>query len=336
MKILIIRRDNIGDLVCTTPLIRSLRRQLPDAKIEVLATRYNRAVLENNPDIDALHAYTKAKHRMPDESLLSIYWQRITTIWKLRRARFDVALIPGDVSTSALRFAHWIAPRRIVTQMISAQNGNHEVERCCHLLDQLGLAYEAPAPLVVAKPTLTTELRSKHCLPEDTPIIGFHISARKPSQRWPAEHFANLIQRIHNIAPDTAFMLLWAPGSTNNPQHPGDDEKAEAILSKVKSFPVFPVPTHQLEELIAALSLCNTVICADGGAMHLAAGLGKPIVALFGQSDTARWHPWGVPHAVLQTPCQDVADIDIDKVIYALAETQQLKPNRTQGSVAAT
>ena len=320
VKILIIRRDNIGDLVCTTPLIHSLRQQLPDAQIEVLATRYNRAVLENNPDIDALHSYTKAKHRMPDESLLSIYWQRITTILKLRKARFDVALIPGDVSASALRFAHWIAPRRIVTQMISAQNGNHEVERCCHLLDQLGLAYEAPAPLVVANPNLTTELRSKHCLPEDTPVIGIHISARKPSQRWPAEHFSNLIQRIHSIAPGTAFMLLWAPGSANNPQHPGDDEKAEAILSKVKSFPVFPVPTHQLEELIAALSLCKTLICADGGAMHLGAGLGKPIVALFGQSTVNRWRPWHVPQVIIQKPSMEINDIGMDEVVNAFLQ----------------
>ena len=317
MKILIIRRDNIGDLVCTTPLIRSLRRQLPDARIEVLATRYNSPVLENNPDIVALHSYTKAKHRMARESLLEIYWHRITTILKLRNAHFDVALIPGDVSASALRFAHLISPRRIVTQMNSAQNGEHEVERCCHLLEQLGLAYETPAPLIVASPDMVSKIRSDHCLSKDAPIIGIHISARKPSQRWSVEKFVDLIKHLQRVAPTTTLMLLWAPGSANNLQHLGDDEKAEAILSQTKNLAVRPVPTHRLDELIAALSLCKTLICADGGAMHLGAGLGTPIVALFGQSTVDRWRPWQVPQVVIQKNSLDVNDIGVDEVVDA-------------------
>ena len=324
MKILIIRRDNIGDLVCTTPLIRSLRRQLPDAKIEVLATRYNSAVLENNPNIDALHSYTKAKHRVPGESLLSIYWQRFLTILKLRKSHFDVALLPGNVNDSALRFARWIAPQRIIIQTHPDQIGGHEVERCCNLLNKLGLVYEDPAPLIVANPDLALQIRFRHSIPENTPIIGIHISARKPSQRWPTECFSDLINKISQIVPNTTFMLLWAPGSANNPQHPGDDEKAEAIISKTTTFPVFPVPTHHLEELIASLSLCNSVICADGGAMHLAAGLGKPIVALFGQSTVDRWKPWRVPQVVIQKPSLEVNDIGVDEVVDAFLRLNHL------------
>mgnify|MGYP000009180186 CR=1 FL=1 len=71
-KLLIIRRDNIGDLVCTTPLLHALRRQLPQARIECLVTRYNQAVLSRHPDIDALHAYTKAKHPSARRSLAGI------------------------------------------------------------------------------------------------------------------------------------------------------------------------------------------------------------------------------------------------------------------------
>lgn len=325
MKILIIRRDNIGDLVCTTPLIRSLRQQLPNAQIDVLATRYNRAVLENNPDINALHSYIKAKHRAPGESLLSIYWQRIITIWKLRRSHFDVAIIPGNVNASALRFARWVAPKRIITQDMADQEGTrHEVEYGCQLLQQMGLSYETPAPLVIADPSIVASLRSEHGLPESTSFIGIHISARKSSQRWPTEYFTNLLQQLHRIYPKTAFMLLWAPGSANNPQHPGDDEKAEAILTRVEGLPIFPVPTHHLEELIAALSLCDSVICADGGAMHLAAGLGKPLIALFGQSSVDRWRPWHVSHVVLQKPRLEVKDIGVDEVVDAFLRLNNL------------
>ena len=64
-KFLVIRRDNIGDLVCTTPLIHALRIAYPKAQLCVLVNSYNRPVVENHPDIDTVYAYTKAKHREP-------------------------------------------------------------------------------------------------------------------------------------------------------------------------------------------------------------------------------------------------------------------------------
>jgi ADP-heptose:LPS heptosyltransferase len=146
-------------------------------------------------------------------------------------------------------------------------------------------------------------------------LVGLHISARKPSQRWSAESFAAVARRL--AGDGTAFMLLWAPGREDNARHPGDDDKAARVLALTADLPVVPVPTSRLEELVAALSLCDTVICGDGGAMHVAAGLGKPIVCLFGQSTAARWHPWGPPYELLQPPSQDVSDIPVQAVCDA-------------------
>lgn len=314
-RILVIRRDNIGDLVCTTSLLHALRRQLPDARIEVLATRYNQAVLKNNPDIDALHFYVKAKHREPGESRLGIYWRRFRMLAQLRRTDFDVVVIAGGASASALRLARSTRPRRIV--VLEGEPSGNEVENCCRLLTQLGLDYETPAPCVRADAEEVQLLREKLALPAGSRIVGVHISARKPSQRWPAGHFAEFMRQLHACEPATAFMLLWAPGSEHNPQHPGDDEKAQAVLAQSAGLPLLPVPTQRLEELIAALSLCDTVICADGGAMHLAAGLGKPIVCFFGQSDAVRWHPWGVPYELLQPDNLDVSTLPVAEVLAA-------------------
>ena len=58
-SILIIRRDNIGDLVCTTPLIAALRKRYSKASIGVLANSYNAPVLDGNSDVDDLYAYSK-------------------------------------------------------------------------------------------------------------------------------------------------------------------------------------------------------------------------------------------------------------------------------------
>ena len=56
-RILVVRRDNIGDLVCTTPLIRALRQRYPDARIDALVNSYNLPVVAHNPDLDNAYAY---------------------------------------------------------------------------------------------------------------------------------------------------------------------------------------------------------------------------------------------------------------------------------------
>jgi ADP-heptose:LPS heptosyltransferase len=321
-KMLVIRRDNIGDLVCTTPLLHALRRQLPRARIECLANRYNQAVLQNHPDIDALHAYTKAKHQPAGESLGGIYWQRLRMVAALRKRRFDWVILPDGGSASSLRFANWVAGKRVLVR--DAQDtvaGPHEVEQCCHLLTRMGLEYEAPATRIFPNETDAAEVhrRLAAVIPfAPRRVIGLHISARKPSQRWPAESFAELAR--HLAKQDVALLLLWAPGSADNRLHPGDDEKAARVLELTAELPIMAVPTRRLEELIAALSICDAVICADGGAMHVAAGLGKPIVCLFGQSVAARWHPWGPTYELLQMPSMEVKDISVDAVARAYAK----------------
>ena len=54
MKILIIRRDNIGDLICTTPLFEAIRRQYPQAYIAALVNSYNAPAIHGNPHLDAI------------------------------------------------------------------------------------------------------------------------------------------------------------------------------------------------------------------------------------------------------------------------------------------
>ena len=61
MKILVIRHDNIGDLIVTTPLFRALRERFPDARIDALVNSYNRPVLDHNPDLSQIHVYTQLR-----------------------------------------------------------------------------------------------------------------------------------------------------------------------------------------------------------------------------------------------------------------------------------
>ena len=83
-RILVIRRDNIGDLVCTTPLIAALRERYPGGHIAALVNTYNEAVLAGNPAVDAVHAYEKGKHRGEARSAVSVYVDRLRLILALR------------------------------------------------------------------------------------------------------------------------------------------------------------------------------------------------------------------------------------------------------------
>ncbi|HEY4723847.1 MAG TPA: glycosyltransferase family 9 protein, partial [Anaerolineae bacterium] len=149
------------------------------------------------------------------------------------------------------------------------------------------------------------------------PLIGVHLSTRKTTNRWPVTHFIELIRRLHAAYPEARFLLLWAPGDSSNPKHPGDDDIAAQIVKSLQGLPVIAYPMGNLDQLIADLSLCDTVITSDGGALHIAAALGKPIVCFFGDIDTARWYPWGVPHVLLQPPTRHAPDITVDEAFNA-------------------
>jgi hypothetical protein len=115
----------------------------------------------------------------------------------------------------------------------------------------------------------------EHIAQGSGPLVALHISARKEKQRWPVERFVELAHRLH-AEYAARFLVFWSPGDENNPFHPGDDGKAARLLDGLADLPAAPVRTEHLSELIAGLSLCDIAVLSDGGAMHLAAGLGKP------------------------------------------------------------
>ncbi len=315
VKILVIRRDNIGDLICTTPLISALRRHYADAQINALTNDYTAAVLTGNPDLDALHIYRKAKHRAADETKFSVWRQTLALLWRLRRARFDLIVVatPGP-QPGAVKFARGIGGGRLLAYMPQDEdNRGHETQRVMRLLRPLGID-EAPGALTLVA---DRRLAATVAVPGgNSPLIGLHISARKALQRWPVERFAEFARTLH-ADQGARFLLFWSPGGADHPQHPGDDDKAERFLELCRDLPLLACPTRRLEELIAGLSRCDRVVCSDGGAMHVAAGLGKPIVCFFGNSDAERWRPWGVAHELLQAGSRNVADISVAEALAA-------------------
>lgn len=307
-RILIVRRDNIGDLACTTPLLAALRAQLPRAWLAALVTTYNAEVLARNPALDEIFVYEKLKHR--SGGLIAHVANRIGQMSRLRREKLDCVLVPAPAPQS-LRIARSLKPGRVVAAPPAFPAGMHEVERTFELGKSLGVA-GAPGPLqIFPDKNRVSELKNDIGA---GPFVAVHISARRPAQRWPLDRYAALIGHLSTQA---RVLLLWAPGPRDNPKHPGDDDAAAEILRSASGAKVVPVETPDLKTLIAALSLADRVVCPDGGAMHLAAALGKPVAALFGDSPVERWRPWGVAHRVVRSASGDLADLPLEPVLEA-------------------
>jgi ADP-heptose:LPS heptosyltransferase len=256
-----------------------------------------------------VHAYEKLKHR--SGSLVANLVGRAALASRLRRENFDFVLVPSP-SPQALRVAASVKAKRVLHA--DGQAG-HEVERVFALGAQLGLT-GAPGPTRVY-PDAARIIELVKTLRPSRRLVAVHISARRPAQRWPIDRYAKLVAELGKTSD---VMLLWAPGRAGDPRHPGDDDAAAAIPG---AGHVVKVPTPDLATLIAALSLAERVICPDGGAMHLAAALGKPVVALFGDSPVERWHPWGVPHRVVRPASGNLADLGLDPVLEAFAALSQ-------------
>lgn len=332
-KILIVRRDNIGDLICTLPLIASIRKLHPAARIDLLVNSYCAPVVVNNPDVDHVYIYTKAKHKEADESTFAVHWRRLCLTLKLRVLRYDwLVLANVGYLPRPLRWARQVGSKRVVGFVDVAHAGQdkiltdpilldrrevrHEVEYLMQLLLPFGDVAEIPAATITPEPdALAAARRLLRPMDGRKPLIGINISARLPSQQWPAERF---IELIHQLQTGARFVLFWAPGSQNNARHPGDDEKAAEILNASGAVDITPYPTKSLNQLIAGISVTDMLVTADGGALHVGAACNKPIVALFGDSDAKQWYPWRVPHIILQPDSRDVRSITAQQVNVAV------------------
>jgi ADP-heptose:LPS heptosyltransferase len=343
MRVLIIRRDNIGDLVCATPLIEALRARHPDAHIAALVNSYNAGVLEGNPHIDAVHVYTKAKHRQPGESWLGTMLRSHRLLVSLRQPAFDhVILAKSDFDPRGLELARHMRPRDIIgfarrdgrpekglgtTLPPPANNELHETEAILRLGAPLGVTgtpgpvHVYPAPERVASWRARLPAGPRHW-------VALHISARQARRHWPTERFVELARTLSRDA-GVGIALLYSPGPADDPRHPGDDERAAAIVSAMGSeVTLLPARTESLADLIAVLSLCHSFIGPDGGAMHIAAGVGLPIVALFENLPEKKkhWSPWHVPHVMVSPPGLDVVDLPVAAVADAWKELMARLP----------
>lgn len=98
----------------------------PDAKLTLLVNKVAEDVVLNNPHIDSLHVYKKAKHRSKNETAIGVYLHRLKIFWALRKTHFDAAVLANPVPCKySLRLARMAG----ATHIISAGEPNYGLKR---------------------------------------------------------------------------------------------------------------------------------------------------------------------------------------------------------------
>ncbi|MFQ5442174.1 MAG: glycosyltransferase family 9 protein [Thermodesulfobacteriota bacterium] len=336
-SVIFIRRDNIGDLVCTTPAIRAVRLKCPESRIGVLVNSYNADVIRGNPDIDEIYVYEKEKHS-GDKGRLRVFSENVALMRKVRRAGFDAAI--GCSYGFSPRLARFVfltgaktrigfVPDKAAHSRFSYDIGIeepketiHEVEAMMRLVEPFGVTGPPPPPAIVPDEREVDKVKRTLMEKGDegggAGVVAIHISSRKPRNRWPAESFARLADLIEKEF-SARVLLLWSPGDKKNPLHPGDDKEAEDVAMAMRRKPLM-YRTERLCELIAALSLAAVVVCSDGGAMHIAAGLARPLLTVWGSTNPRRWAPWGVDHIILKKETGRASDVSAAEAFVAFRE----------------
>ena len=287
-NILIIKLRYIGDVLLATPTVRAIKAARPDVRVTMMVNRGTEDVLSGNQDVDEIVVLDKGSLAAQGGLIAG-----------LRRRQFDTVIDLTDGDRSA--FLTWIsgAPVRIgfndehrwrgrcYTQVIQPVPGvRHRIDRDLATLKPLGVHPSEKLPrlwLTGEDEARADQLLGRLGIRGDRPIIIIQPGARYWFKAWPHERFAELADRFAN---DYGCQVLIG-GSRE------EEALAQRIHEAAKSRPISMAGLATLKQFAAIAKRAALFVGNDSGAMHIAAAVGTPMVALFGPSNPDEWGPRG-------------------------------------------
>ncbi len=263
-KILIIRFSSIGDIVLTTPVIRTIYKQT-NAEIHYLTKASFSSIIKSNPYITRVHTIEKSVLEVMND-LRNEQFDFIIDLHKnLRSMQVKALLLKKSVSFSKLNTKKWLA----VNAKINKLPDIHLVDRYFKAVEKLGvrndgegLDYFIPEKEVV----------SEHDLPDfmAADYVAIVVGGKHATKIFPAEKTAQLIKKIRQ-----PVILLGGPE---------DRERAEYIRGIIPDIVFNGCGEFTLNQSASIIQKANIVITNDTGLMHIAAALRKKIVVLWGNT----------------------------------------------------
>lgn len=287
LRVLVIATRRIGDVLLTTPLLRSLRQAWPQAEIDVLVFEHTEDVLLHNSDI----------HRVITVPARPGFWKHLSFVTRMFR-RYDLAIstLTGDRPT----LYAWLAgkmrigllevsskqrwKRHVLSRWVTFDNlGTHTVLMNLKLADLLGIGRSHE---VVVSWSFSDENRVVSALPFDIRSEAFavlHVYPKFAYKMWRQENWAELALWLNENG-----MRVVLTGSNFS------DEIAyvEKIFRTLPDGAVNMAGMLNIAESAFLTSQAKIYVGPDTMLTHVAAAVGTPAIALFGPSNPVKWGPW--------------------------------------------
>jgi ADP-heptose:LPS heptosyltransferase len=309
VKVLLLRLRLIGDVVFTTPIIRAVRRQFPQAHLSYVVEPAAAAVVDGNPHLDEIIVvpHRRGVARMVDD---------LSIARRLRRDAYDVVIdLHGGPRSAWLAWATR-APMRIgYTIQGRAWMYTHRVERAPDLMPRHSVLnqWDLLAPLGIGAPdpecdalempedgtaAIRVEQRLRDAGLAGHPLIVIHVSAGNPFRRWPEEAFLALVTMLARRDPERRILLTSGPSDMPAARRIAD--AARRLLGSLA--PAVPdAGEFDLRELRALVARAAVYIGGDSGPVHVASTTTTPIVELLGPTLPERSRPWRDPKWFAET-----------------------------------
>jgi ADP-heptose:LPS heptosyltransferase len=317
MKILILRFSSIGDIVLTTPVIRTLRTQLPDAEIHYATKAQYLGILEANPYIHKIHLL-KGSTNAFIQSLKSEKFDYIIDLHhNLRTFRIKLALWNArSYSFNKLNVEKWLYTNLKVNWMPNV----HIVDRYMQTveplgvkMDLLGLDYFIPERDEVEKEWLPEGFRSQY--------VVFAIGGQHNTKRLPVDRMIELCDRINK-----PIILLGGKEDVK------DAETIEEFFKRRESGVAYEEGLKELNKKTKIFNGCGkfnlnqsaslvrdavAIFTHDTGLMHIAAAFQKRIFSIWGNTTPHfGMYPYRTKFTVLENNklgCRPCSKIGYDK-----------------------
>ncbi len=316
-RILVVATRRIGDVLLTTPLIRSLRRAWPEARLDALVFAGTEGILANNPDIDQVITVAQRQR-------FSQHLRFLLRLW--RSYDLAVSTMSSDRPTLYARIAgrHCIGEvdpgrkhqwkRWLLSQSVESDNLNtHTVLMHLKLADVLGIprCHE-----VVAAWNPGDEVAARKELPFDPETQAFavlHIQPMYVYKAWRREAWVELADWLNRQG---IRLVLTGGGSA---QELANVRELQGLL---RNDTVDVAGKLSFSAVAYLLSKARAYVGPDTVVTHLSAATGTPCVALFGPTNPVKWGPWPDDYSGDGSPYQMRGTQRVNNVVLLQGEDE--------------
>lgn len=285
-RVLLIRPRYLGDVCLTLPLLDSVRKNVPQARIAYMVESESAALLAGDKRIDELIVVPR-KPRFKET--LRLIWQ----LWRFRpHLTLDCFCNPRTAIWTMLSLAgtrvgypnkgwrSWMYTHHVQPRTLSAI-GFHLAS-----LTAIGWRTQEDVPkLHVGEDALkeANEELQQMGVRAGARLIGFHPGARWQTRRWDPPRFAALAKRM--LEDDAEAVALVTGG-------PGDLEVVRAVLRRLPRGRAFAIVGWPIHRFVALQSRCAAFVCGDTGPLHTAVAAGAPTLGLMSRNRPAMFFPY--------------------------------------------